>query len=523
MEISVGQLIFSSLNNDQSPLGIDGYQTICYTPDLISKEDLKDIERRLVYFFSDESPIKKQFFPTRSNKFVIAKTTPLEGKRDAVRKTKIFLSHCYILTPDDFLIFDNNPFKILDSLPFIKSTNDLFSLWDGMSLIVPPAKITNKQTSGLSSNSLPPKNLYEYVLLGDQAKEFIESKRMIQFYGTSQQIEDLIRFIINLLPPPSRKDCWFDTYYYGCNFPLGFYWGVGLPSATFGKSFTHVDINLEKITNWEPRPFNNKYYGQWLKKSLETKDIINITDNIKDAEHISLILTGENNEWNNSINQEVILEFYELFHQDIINKIKFLIEAKVGKLLGNICINLMLDEYPSGGEQLFLLTQNALTKKLISCLLQDYYSKNIKNFPSKQEIKEMESFASQANNLHLLGISLLWQKKNKELQKLLKSMNETDYKSFCKLVLDNKLLTPADLIVEEWIPQLLSIPFTITKEENFSHLVDLIIKNGGGDNLGLLIYQIDNLSKAEIKRITNLVKGKKVNPGFITEIEQKLK
>ena len=81
--IEAWQHIYTNVEKDQSPHNRGGFQTLFYSTDALSKEEVRAIEDRVLYIVSDEEPVKEVFFTTNTGKVVLGRVCSLP-ERDRV-------------------------------------------------------------------------------------------------------------------------------------------------------------------------------------------------------------------------------------------------------------------------------------------------------------------------------------------------------------------------------------------------------------------------------------------------------
>ncbi len=264
--MKLGQLIFTSMPSNESPAKKEGYQVVCWTKNYLSLEDIRDIEKRLIYYISDDgSPVKKQFFYTQTGKVVIAETRITEktidgSTPDSYKRNKSYFSHCYILENSDFHIMENNPFWLFNSLIFFSSINELRTTTDISTQNIDFAIIDRGNTdySGHLEN-LQLDDLISIISLAENSNKLTQDKRQIQFIGEPDQLVKLLNLVLTLIPSTSRANCTFDTFFEKCNMPLGSFWAVGLKTPIMGSAFISIDLTTGKILSneWKKMQFSN--------------------------------------------------------------------------------------------------------------------------------------------------------------------------------------------------------------------------------------------------------------------------
>jgi len=111
--IEAAQHIYGNVEEEHSPRRIGGFQTLFYTKERLTIEEVEEIETRMAYFPSESNPAKYLFFPLSSEKCVISRIIPLPGL-DKYGRQGDYLAHNLILTRQDLTKIRYNPFMIIE-------------------------------------------------------------------------------------------------------------------------------------------------------------------------------------------------------------------------------------------------------------------------------------------------------------------------------------------------------------------------------------------------------------------------
>ncbi len=171
MQITVSQHIYSSVPQEQSPNGRRGYQTLFYTQDALTREDVFILADRAQYHTNDTEPVKYQFFMLSEGKAVISQIVPLAELDEFGRKGR-YLAHSLILSATDFKALEFSPWGGLQQKAFISTLTDAFQQGEQNGNIAPKTinVSTQWQNGALQiARSLNPKQLETIARLGWQA------------------------------------------------------------------------------------------------------------------------------------------------------------------------------------------------------------------------------------------------------------------------------------------------------------------------------------------------------------------
>jgi hypothetical protein len=257
--ISADQLIYTNVEADRSPSNRRGYQVLFYTHDGLSDAEVVAIETRLFYRPPEagnrgetaempRQPTKHVFFQTKTGKIVLAQIAPLPETDKFGRSGRCF-AHALIFSPDAFAQFENNPFVVFQRFPFWTTVEQAFRAGDPKNGNIPPTEVSSERL-GRQNNSLSLiKDRETLLLLTTQAARLLENRRAIGFVGQTGEIFQLLEALFDLIPPPSRLQCSFDTLFTGGTLNRAPYWAVGFPSAPPRQPNLHLfDLEARQFT-----------------------------------------------------------------------------------------------------------------------------------------------------------------------------------------------------------------------------------------------------------------------------------
>lgn len=524
----LGQLVFTSLPANESPVKKEGYQVVCWTKNYLSLEDIRDIEKRLIYYISDNgSPVKKQFFYTQTGKVVISETRVIEktingSTPDSYKRHKSYFSHCYILENSDFRIVENNPFRLFKSLIFISSINELRTTTDISTQNIDFAIIDqgNSNYSGHLEN-LHLDDLISIISLAENSIKLAHEKKQIQFIGESDQLVKLLNLVLTLIPSTSRANCTFDTFFEKCNMPLGSYWAVGLKTPIMGSAFISIDLTTGKILSkeWRNLQFSNEYYGNWLKLMLKkSTSIPNLTAKVPTAEYLSELMLGRGTDFFNP-DKETVDTFCSIYK----NQINNLLYGKLRQLVGATIVDLAYLAITKNSRKTKLgdiewLIPDRMNASTIVNELISLFNSDLSLSPSKDAVADLRKLASTTKNYVLFCLCKVWQENIDDLNEYLLKMPVSDYLIFSKIVLDREELYPSFLITKGKVTALLGLNFNFEDEDDFIDFIATAINVGEGSSLNPLENRLTSLSRTGLIKIRHLIKRKTIESSFTTRL-----
>lgn len=528
--MKLGQLIFASLPANESPLKKEGYQVVCWTKNYLSQKDVSDIERRLIYYISDEhAPVKKQFFYTQTGKVVLSETRVTEktvngSTPDSYKRQKSYFSHCYIIEKSDFHVLENNPFKLFNNLKFISSINELRTKIEISTQNIDFA-FTDYENTDHSRNleTSHSDDLISIISLAENSKRLIQDKKQIQFIGESDQLVKLLNLVLLLIPSTSRAYCTFDTFFEKCNMPLGSFWAVGLKTPILGSAFISVDLKTGKLLSkeWCNMQFSNEYYGQWLRLMLQgSYNLPELITKVPTAEYLSEVMLGKRTGPFDP-DRETINIFCSIY-KDQIKKLHY---NKLRQFVGPSALDLAYQAITIndtntkfGGMEWLIpdkMNASAIVKELIRL-----FSSNWSLTPNKDAVADLRKLASATKNYILFCMCKVWQENIGDLNEYLLKMPLSDYMVFSKIILDREELYPSSLIVSGKVSTLLDINFDFEDEDDFIDFIITAMNIGESNSLKPLENRLSSLSPIGLRKIRRLIKRKTVDGSFATRLNQ---
>jgi hypothetical protein len=285
--ISAAQLIFTNVEENQSPTQRRGFQVLFYTQSLLTEAETLAIERRLFYS-PQETQTKWVFFPVTDDKIALGRIVPLAEPDKFGRKGRSF-AHALIFHRQDFAALENNPFPILRGFPFMSSVQEAFDAGDKRTGNIPPANVPlpTQETQGAGLSDLPREVLRAFSLLAvveQPLKELARSNAMHSYGGYQQQAQDIaartigcygaseatfktLEAVFACLPSPLRSGCSFDTLFQDGTLSQLPYWAIGLPGdAPRRRELWHFDT-AKQLFESPVTITPSSTYGEWLLRS----------------------------------------------------------------------------------------------------------------------------------------------------------------------------------------------------------------------------------------------------------------
>lgn len=250
MRITAAQHVSGMLTSKQSPRGQAGYQTLFYTPELLTPDEVRVIERRVQYSAARSSKAKWQSYRLSDRRHVISRIVPISEPDEFGRRGRYF-THSLICDVHDGQSFDAIMFGLLRAQNFFSSLDKVLAAGAVKTGHVPTITVDtgnewiNDEMSCLRSWSGEQLNQL-YMLMSDP-RQLTEQGQHVTLVGNEEQILEALKVAFLLTPAAARKFCSFDT-----NAPNSdaqshtTFWGRG--SETAGSSGYVIDGARREIT-----------------------------------------------------------------------------------------------------------------------------------------------------------------------------------------------------------------------------------------------------------------------------------
>lgn len=285
VSITAAQVVFTNVEIEESPHGHRGFQTVFYTEDRISEDVLRsEIEPTLQYFPRNgvdpsQSPPEFVFFSLSNNQIAVGKITPLLDKLDKFGRKKMLFAHLLVFDAPEFrAVFDNNPFKVIDTDPFYDRYEDVISTESVFRcrINIPKKSIVvrrcTSEFNSLRRHSLlmNERHLLHLCLLASARATKKSQLVTLEVHGHRDSLLALIRSFFEFIPPSFRSACSFDTYFVGdtgqAKSSSSGFWlnGVGKGQRLQQSGVVRIDLDSCGFLTPDFTPKNETPFERWL-------------------------------------------------------------------------------------------------------------------------------------------------------------------------------------------------------------------------------------------------------------------
>lgn len=273
IEISPQQHIYTHVEKSQSPLREKGFQTLLYSHQGLSADDVRLLERRAFYEVNEDTPVRKQSYPLDSNRWVVGQMLPLP-EPDALGRGGRYLVHNLILSAEEWRKIDHNPFHVFAANPFFTRVEEALEKMDqipgnisSMALqvdLIDESRALDELSSGWKIEALS-----TLGGLGLRAKDLLASGKTLALQIPREQLLSVLHLAILLAPRSARQNCSFDTYFHKCDPARTPVWIAGFQTIP-GSEFMPIKASPLDVSN--VYPFQAKTpFEQWWSSCIEHK------------------------------------------------------------------------------------------------------------------------------------------------------------------------------------------------------------------------------------------------------------
>ncbi|MFQ6062224.1 MAG: hypothetical protein ACE5J9_03485, partial [Methanosarcinales archaeon] len=469
INIKASQHIYSNVEKEKSPRGKGGFQTLFYTKDTLTEEEVEEIERRLLYYPSEAEPIKYLFFSLNEEKFVISRIVSLPETDKFGRKGRYF-AHSFIFSKEEFFNAKNNPFILFDLFRenFTNTVEEVSEIAkfkeqdiDAITIETNQEIIEKLEIEGANSaQNWDIEELKKLAYFALHPEVLAKDRNCLTLFGTPENIKNTLKIAFFLIPPYFRLKCSFDTYFYGCNLVANYFWAIGFTSKSDIPSYQAIILDAkEKKLYSEKTPTPTSPYEKWLFNSISKKAFSDLGKYHSIALNLQYFLINQKykEELLKDISPPFLHHFFQLNWSEVTKKTEKVLKDALGTYLSSRIINSILDDYKQKPEKLLHSLRYGFDSNYLADTLYTAFKEDLKTKPSNEELKELEAFLKKNEHPFLKIFYFLWNQNYKELNRQLEILQKEEYKDLVALILKEELVPIKNLISESKIDQFLEV------------------------------------------------------------------
>jgi len=271
-ELEALQHIYSNVEADQSPAGRGGFQTLFASAGL-TRDEISEIEERVVYFADEESPEKRVFHALSSGRVTLSHITPLRGK-DMHGRGGRYLAHTLVFEQEAFEAEAGTPFAIFRSFPFVATVDAALAAGDTVTGQVPAVRVAVPRAGDAAvraASEWPPEALASLATLAIRAGAFAGEHVSVAFTGAPAEVESALEVACLALPNQLVPLCSFDTHFHGGNLAATYFWGIGVAQPSRNPRVHNVDASGRSVGDTSDA-VPTAPYERWVARTIERRD-----------------------------------------------------------------------------------------------------------------------------------------------------------------------------------------------------------------------------------------------------------
>lgn len=291
--LTVWQHIYANVEREQSPEHTAGFQTLYYSHEGLTREDIDTIESRVFYLFDAERPSKKAFFQTSSGKVVLSQITA-NADRDRAGRSGLYLAHSFILERSAFIQAGLTPMDLFRQLPFAKTVDDAAKCGVSQAGDIKPSILDLSKPAQHKTLKWSIDGRRLFARFVTQTARLQNDRSAVALVGIPAAIERALADAFHLLPAHQMPEASFDTWFEkGGNLSFTYCWAVGFKQRPRQPIYRMVDVDRCEIENpFSPEELTTAY-GRWIEAQLQNNpeaDLLNVKDA---ADRVCRYLDGE--------------------------------------------------------------------------------------------------------------------------------------------------------------------------------------------------------------------------------------
>jgi len=447
-EVSAGQLIYTNVEEEQSPRKKGGWQTLFYTIADLTETEVEEVEARLLYFPSEREIIKRVFFTTSSGKQVIAQIIPLDDPDRIGRKGR-YLAHSLVFAGDALAKIGADPFSVFQNFSFLISVEDALDKGDFQTGNIPPVvfeiPLDNERYLEIAE-TWSASELIKLSSLSLNADHLANNRSTVAIIGDPQQIESALGAAFFPLHASHHSKCSFDTYFYRCNLVATYYWAIGSQEQPNNPRFIVVDAQSRQVNaTLEEQPKNS--YEHWIFALIEARRLSFIEHFKEWAFHLCQWIDG--NKYDDTLVDNSPPPVINSIFQVNTQQVKSLMQKHLDAKLPSILVSRILDSLHSQLDsiELFGSLRGGFELTYLLDLLHETYQNRRFQTPVENEVLALGELLQTTRHRPLYLLYACWTDQRKHLRRELDNLSDNEYQQFVEYALRFSIVEPLVLLI----------------------------------------------------------------------------
>jgi len=480
-EIEASQHIYANLNAEQSPGGRGGFQTVFYTRSALTEAEVEEMEGRLVYFRSEQEPVKRVFFVTSTGKPVVAQIVSL-GAADSIGRQGPYLAHGLVFPQEPFGRSGVRPLSLCARFAFARSVPDALSRGSFETGDMAPVAVAfadqDAQRELEAARRWPRQGLKSLALLALRADGLARQRVTLAFVGEAPQVETALLAAFLAVPAPLVAHCTFDTFFYRCNPIAAYYWAAGLPERPNNPKFLVVDARSHQPPEVRGPPATS--YERWVVEVIDAGSLDSLARHRETAFVLCQWLDGRPHE-PTLIAQASALVVDSVFQANLA-VVRERLRSRLSEQCSAALASFLCDEVfrrKTHAELLAALQTGFEASGLLDVCFAVCQSRGF-NRPARDQLQGIARLLDQADHWQLRLVCDCWTGQWDRLRRDLGALNEEDYQRFVETALRCRLADPLALLApgrSAWFLDVV-LPRSAAPQEDLVDLAKALVAAG---------------------------------------------
>lgn len=249
------QAVYTRLEGAYSPTGQSGYQLAFYPSGLDAH--LRRKLEELLPGFRPRAPedVRVQFAALDENCFMVSHTSVPEIDEESIgiadRSGQAALAHALLIPRHGMRAIDFNPFRVIDTVPWLISFRTLIDRFHGSDGSIPRLTVRPIEKSDEPPQEVSAAELDDIRHVVRQAREWQSQGETLDVEATPSEAADWFRLLFHHASPEDAELCSFTTSFDPYDQPRGRFWAVARPRAGLGTN-TRYYLAEKRLVRVQP-------------------------------------------------------------------------------------------------------------------------------------------------------------------------------------------------------------------------------------------------------------------------------
>ena len=505
ISLRAAQHIYTNVERDQSPAKTAGFQTLFYTHDELSSDDVFAIEERVFYRPEPGIAPKRFFFVAPSGKWVIGNIVSVDGV-DYAGRAGLYLAHSFIFSEDEALAHNIDPMTLIRSASFITSREDALARGDSTTGNIDALSIDVEHSTPPRLDDSPFTRALAQLALKTELLR--AEKKALALVGSATEIERALDTAFALMPAASMSAGSFDTAFdHGGNLGFTYCWATGHTEPPHHPFFIRLNVDSRDLPDSIPESKPSSAYGRWIDTLLASHQGASIAKSKEQAWVVAEYFDGKNEDASlESTPEEILASVLEANREELDRRLREHISDTLPDVLIDRIFDPLINEL-SSSKQLRFAKEGFEPAFLLDFLLNQYEKSNFAP-PTKvsnldeREVEALQKTVKTHDHEALSLLALCWQKDVVALRKELKNVESTTYDRAWEMLVDKEIALPIWFLVKGKEAQFASKLSGTTPLDgsDTAYAIRFFAKQNTLEMLDVLIDHLPKLNKNQLRK-----------------------